>query len=74
MSELNPCVDCGNTFIECFGHDGARFGEGWWVGCKPCSKRDGGKAHFHTHTRAEGVEKWNAANPDSTSDAGAKHE
>lgn len=57
--KCNPCIVCGNEFIECFGTPG----NGWWVGCKPCSKRDHGRDHFHTKTEAQGIELWNNANP-----------
>lgn len=59
----NPCVDCGNTFVEIFGEDGKGFGKGWWCGCKPCSKRDPGKDHERGGTRDAAIDKWNAKNP-----------
>jgi hypothetical protein len=59
VPKCNPCVVCGNKFIECFGTKK----NGWWTGCKPCSKRDHGRDHFHTATQIAGIERWNAANP-----------
>jgi len=59
QSPCNPCAECGNDFIELFG--GA--GRPWWCGCKPCSKRDGGRQHFKGKTRADALGKWNRANP-----------
>lgn len=59
MNEPGPCLPCpvcGNDFIELFGSNE----RGWWVGCKPCSKRDGGPEHFKTGTRAAAIKKWNA--------------
>ncbi len=61
MSELDPCPLCGNDFIEILGSDPK-----WWVGCKPCSKRDDGPEHMTAMTRGEAVKKWNAyASPDA---------
>jgi len=56
----SPCPKCGNDFIELFsGHSG------WWVGCKPCSKVDGGPEHFLAESRDAAIQKWNAyADPD----------
>ena len=48
-----PC-SCGHDFVECFGS-----GREWFVGCKPCSKRDGGREHAKGVTRDEAVRKWN---------------
>lgn len=48
-----PC-SCGHGFVECFGS-----GREWYVGCKPCSKRDGGREHAKGRTRDEAVRKWN---------------
>lgn len=55
----NPCVLCGNDFIEIFGDDTTR----WWCGCKPCSKRDGGRDHVTGFTRKDAITRWNEVNP-----------
>ena len=62
-TKCNPCVDCGNDFIECFGEK-----RKWWVGCKPCSKRDGGKDHMKCSSREKAIAKWNACNPEHLDD------
>ncbi len=59
LSELLKCKVCGNDFIEIFGKDPK-----WWVGCKPCSKRDIGIDHLTAKTRIDAVHKWNELNND----------
>lgn len=66
LTTCSPCPKCGNDFIELFGGH-----SGWWVGCKPCSKVDGGPEHFLAESRDSAITKWNAyADPDQANDQG----